>query len=186
MSKKQVQATLDGSVSKMGMSISRMSLSISSASAPQRNLFIFPDDFTNAAWVKVESSIIGGALVPSVNNVSNHLVRQNVVVPAGTFTLEVEAKPSGYSWIFLTHVAGDGTNYTAYFDVQNGVKGTSGAGATSNIVASTDGYFRCSVSGVGLSSAARNQLIYVAEANADATFAGDGTSGVLLRRARLY
>lgn len=158
------------------------------------NLVTYSGEFDDAAWTAVEATVTADQatspdgqtaadiIVPSTNNVSNHLVRQSVTVGASQNTLSVYAKNAGYGWVALSHVDGDGTVHTAFFDVDNGVVGTTSGTATAQIENAGNGWHRCSVTpnAAAAASSAQNQFIYLAEGDNDLLFAGDGSSGVYI------
>ena len=164
------------------------------------NLALYSTQFNDASWTKVESTVSANAsngpdgtlsadkFIPSTNNVSNHLIRTNLVAPAGNNAWSVFVAPAGYSWVRLLGVKGDGTSYSAYFNVTTGVVGTVGASTTATIEGPfANGFYRCTIAST-VSSAiplAQNQFIYGASADNTATFAGDGTSGYHLWGAQL-
>jgi hypothetical protein len=164
------------------------------------NLVLRSEEFDNAAWVSVNSTITADAaaspdgsttadlFVPSTSNVSNHIVRQSVTLAAAKHTWSVFAKAAGYDWVRLVHVDGDVATYSAYFDLANGTVGTVDAGATATIQDFGNGWYKCSVTpdAAGSASPAQNQFVYAATDDADHIFAGDGTSGVYLWGAHLY
>ena len=164
------------------------------------NLVLRSEEFDNAAWVSVNSTITADAaaspdgsttadlFVPSTSNVSNHIVRQSVTLAAAKHTWSVFAKAAGYDWVRLVHVDGDVATYSAYFDLANGTVGTVDAGATATIQDFGNGWYKCSVTpdAAGSASPAQNQFVYAATDDADHIFAGDGTSGVYLWGAHLH
>lgn len=156
------------------------------------NLALYSTQFDDASWTKVESTVSANAsngpdgtlsadkFIPSTNNVSNHLIRTNLVAPVGNNAWSVFVAPAGYSWVRLLGVKGDGTSYSAYFNVTTGVVGTVGASTTATIEGPfANGFYRCTIASTvtSASAAAQNQFIYGASADNTATFAGDGTSG---------
>ncbi len=156
------------------------------------NLALYSTQFDDVSWTKVESTVSANSsnapdgtlsadkFIPSTNNVSNHLIRTNLVAPIGNNAWSVFVAPAGYSWVRLLGVKGDGTQYSAYFNVTTGVVGTVGASTTATIEGPfANGFYRCSIASTVTSALgiAQNQFIYAASADNTATFAGDGTSG---------
>jgi hypothetical protein len=153
---------------------------------PQRtNTSTYSEDFSNAVWSKVEStisSIFGTSpdgtvtadkFIPSTN-ASNHYIERAGVVTLGQSTISVFAKNSGYRYlVILTGVS------NVSFDLTNGVVGTTSGVSTSKIENYGNGWYRCSMTITAVSS---NFFISGGSSSNAAFFnqAGDGTSGILL------
>ncbi len=112
-------------------------------------------------------------LVPDSTN-GIHGFTQAVILTAVNHTLSVYAKAGAQNWIYLS----DDTvaNATCYFDLGTGVVGTSGAGISQTHIESLgDGWYRAGITFLG-TVAAHTLSIQSAEADNDASFAGNGTS----------
>lgn len=142
------------------------------------NQLLWSGDFTNAAWMKVRVSVSGQKLIPDGTN-STHILQQTHT-SAATTTYSVDAKADGYNWIALWS---DSAQAGAYFNVSTGTVGTTSAGVTATIQPLDDGYFRCVVS---RTVAATTWQFFVASSDNVASFAGNGTSGVLVRSTALF
>jgi hypothetical protein len=146
----------------------------------RRNLLTFTEQFDNAAWTKNAATVAANAavapdgtttadkLIPDLTN-NQHRVRISVSTSANN-VLSVYAKADGYNWIII-----QGSGF-AWFDVANGVVGTQ-TGAVGSIELVGNGWYRCSVA---LTSATANLDIWAVNGNNVTSFAGNGTSGVLL------
>ena len=121
----------------------------------------------------------GGAtawkIAPNTDN-NTHRTRQ-VVSVSGVQTYSIYAKSAGYDWLFL-YINGS----YAYFNLSTGTIGNTGSIIDSEIVASTNGYYRCSIT---YSNSVTNAEIYVADSNGSYVFAGNGTDGIYIQDAQL-
>jgi hypothetical protein len=156
------------------------------------NSFQRSDDFGNAYWTKLRSTITSDTTTsPSgatdadklVEDTSSntHIVFRLVGLGVTTpVSFSVFAKASERSWIQLecgdTFPAGS----TAYFNLSNGTIGTVGANATASIQSMGNGWYRCVVVATPTATTGNGFYIYTATANGTRSYAGDGTSGVFL------
>ena len=161
-----------------------------------KNLLGFSEAFDNAAWTKVQTSIVTGAQANPVNGLFNaqklmentatnvHRVQQGFTTTTGvTYTFSCYAKAAERSWVYLYD---DAANGFAFFDVANGVKGTIAAGWTSTSITPVgNGWYRISGTATEASGGAGNQLIGIAAVNGTASYTGDGNSGVYIYGAQL-
>lgn len=156
-------------------------------------LLTYSEQFDNAAWNKVNSSISQNAgtapdgtltadkLIDTAAN-TVHSVYQSVTVLASTrYTLSFYAKAAGRNWVTLDPVYPAVANNITYFDLQNGVVGTNDPDNTASITSVGGGWYRCAVShttAVGQTS----MYMQIAPASADGgiTYIGNGTDGVLV------
>jgi hypothetical protein len=99
-------------------------------------------------------------------------------VSGSTYTFSFFAKKKQLSWcyVFMTTFR---TSGGVYFDLENGVKGTEGAGYTGNITHVKDGIYLVEVTftATATSAAARCE-VYLADSNGDFTVDLDGTSDI--------
>jgi hypothetical protein len=160
-----------------------------------RNLLTFTQEFDNAAWTKANATVtsnLGVApdgtataelFVPNTSSV-NHAVQQSATT-SGAVVFSVYAKASGYDRVALSS---SGNNYV-YFNLANGtVESSLGTGWTAASIADAgNGWYRCVV----VTSAAQTRFdilpFNAAQTNGNAapTFAGNGTSGLLIWGAQL-
>ena len=151
----------------------------------EQNLLTYSQEFDNAAWVKTGATItansttapdgtVTGDALFETSATSQHFIAQTISNPAVT-TVSVYVKPNGRDWVVLEML---GATY-AYFDVTNGVVGSTVNSPITSIVAVGNGWYRCTVTKTGvLSVTAIN--IYAASANGTASYAGDITKGVYI------
>ena len=143
------------------------------------NLLTYSEDFANAAWTAGAlnlTSISANRITPNTT-LGQHRYDRTTTISASAHTFSVEAKPDGYSFLWLRLGAINGT-----FNLDTG-EVTLSSGGTASSVAVGGGYFRVSISG----TAAGNDTarINVLPTASTADFSGDGTSGVLVRNAQL-
>lgn len=143
----------------------------------RENLLLQSNTFSNASWESINITETSGqsgydgtsdAWLIS-KSASNTFVRSFVSV-SGVYTFSVYAKAGSLNWIRL-FMAG-GVSGTSYFDLQNGVVGTtSGSPIDAKIESIGSGWYRCSVT--HNDSSFSNFRIYPADADNDTS----GTSG---------
>jgi hypothetical protein len=156
------------------------------------NLLQRSDDFGNAYWVKLRSTITSddttspsGAtdadkLVEDTSS-NTHIVYRLVNVGVTTpVSFSVFAKASERSWIQLECGDNFTAGSTAYFNLSNGTIGTVGANATASIQSMGNGWYRCVVVATPTAIANSGFYVNIATANGTRSYAGDGTSGVFL------
>ena len=156
------------------------------------NLLTFSEQFDNAAWTKNATTVSANSTVapdgtstadtvtPSTAN-SAHNIYASFTYTAATHTFSVYVKPNGYNWVKLGSMF---TGQGVFFDVSNGVVGTQNAGYTGTITAAGNGWYRCAVTQTAAAGADLPGL-YVASSGSVVSFAGDGTSGILIWGAQL-
>jgi hypothetical protein len=127
---------------------------------------------------------VGGStaykVVPTVD-AGNHYIMQ-IKTPDGSsqYTYYVIAREAGYDWIWLqVTTQGYVGNCDCYFDVNNGTKGTAGGGCdASSITDIGGGWYLCTITITSDAAAASEVRLWIAEADGDFQFSGDGSSGV--------
>lgn len=160
----------------------------------RRNLLTWSEDFTNAAWTKLNSSITANAgtswdgtataskLVEDTANTSHRLARSFTSAVVGTpYTPSIYAKAAERSWIAVR--VDNLTNSLAWFNLASGTIGTVQSAVTATMVAAGNGWYRCTVTGT--SNVASNSIeVYVTTGDGVSSYTGDGTSGVLIDSAQ--
>jgi hypothetical protein len=156
------------------------------------NSFQRSDDFGNAYWTKLRSTITSDTTTsPSgatdadklVEDTSSntHIVFRLVGLGVTTpVSFSVFAKASERSWIQLECGDNFPAGATAYFNLSNGTIGTVGAGATASIQSMGNGWYRCVVVATPTATTGNGFYIYTATANGTRSYTGNGTSGVFL------
>lgn len=157
---------------------------------PQRtNSLFYSEQFDNAYFAKGNSSILANAaispsgnqdadkLVPDTSNSIHSVNKSSQSIVGGIYS--VFAKADGYDWILLTsHSSSSPPTRGAFFNVNNGTVGTTGAGVNAKIQNYGNGWYRCSIS----EGNSPSSIWTVIATNADnvITFTGNGTDGVLI------
>ena len=169
------------------------------------NLITYSEEFDNADWNKNNSTVTANAATAPdgiataeklVENTATgvHHLSQTQAVPLSTHTLSVYVKKETRAWVRLSiagasyaSVYGDyTTNRSAYFDLENGVKGTIGSAfAASSIASVGNGWHHISVSFVGANNPDNEHQIGIAPSDLSSVYTGDGTSGIYIYGAQL-
>jgi len=128
--------------------------------------------FADTYWNKVQATITAnsttapnGTLTADTfagNGVSDgHYIRANAPINLGTtYTLSIYAKKNTNNFLQITYALGFGTNEYANFDLNNGVTGTIGSGATATITNVGDGWYRCTITSTATSSTTSIAIAY--------------------------
>ena len=104
----------------------------------------------------------------------------NALSSATNYTMSVVAKKGERNWLSLNDVSAS----TVYFDLENGVVGSTVIGTpTYGIESLSDGWYRCWMNAT--TSASGHFGIYLAESDGVSSYTGDGTSGVYIFGAQL-
>ena len=163
------------------------------------NLLTKTEQFDNSDWTKFASTVTPNSItapdstttadliIPSVVN-TFHLVSQSIITSfTSSYTLTVYAKAAGYNFLQVLLAQTGGANYVeGIFNLSNGTIEATGRTlnwtGTRTIEDVGNGWYRCSVivnsipSGISLSS----QFGVLNTNDGNASFAGNGTSGVYL------
>jgi hypothetical protein len=159
------------------------------------NLHLYSQQFDNAAWIKFDSTISADfAAAPdgtttadkNIPNTSNaaHGVYNNAAASISSgvkYTASVYAKASGYNFIFVVgNVNGSSTLGGVCVNLTNGSQSNGGASGTYSVTNVGNGWWRisCSVTSVGTNGYI--EIFPRSTAGNNASFAGNGTDGVLI------
>jgi hypothetical protein len=160
------------------------------------NLLTFSEQFDNAAWGKVATTVTANTTVaPDGTSTADkivatattgfHDIRQFVTGTVASYTLSVYAKAAEYSKIVLAN-ASAGT-WSATFDLATGATiATGGAAVLSSSIQSVgNGWYRCAVTFTGAASSVAHTAVGYPNTGATlnnfgAQYTGDGTSGIFL------
>jgi hypothetical protein len=158
------------------------------------NLLTYSEQFDNAAWTKIASSVSAnttnapdGSATADTATVSSsgsfRYVAQSPTLPqSASFVFSVYAKYNTCQWIWLLGEAS--SDAFAWFDIQNGVVGSKSAGLTSQITPVGNGWYRCSISFTKLTATAAEQIGF-GFANADNSTAATSGQNVYVWGAQL-
>ena len=160
-----------------------------------RNLLGYSEEFNNAYWVKVGSTISTNAttapngtttadkLIEDTSNGNHSGARFGAMASAGTYTLSIYAKVGERTSIAIGNAS---AGHFAIFDlslgtVVQGSQGTVTNGAISSI--DSNGYYRisCNITITSLSSISVNLV----STGTTTSYTGDGTSGIFIWGAQL-
>ena len=166
---------------------------------PERlQLIPYSEDFSNADWVKQQSSIVANAIISPngtlnasklVEDSSNnfHRIIKNVITPIGTFSHSVFAKAGERKYFVLRNNI-NGTNTNACFDLENGVVVYNGFDEA-KIENYGNGWYRCSIVEVDTSGGSTSFSLMTSNnevtSNSIPSYQGDGTSGVYIYGAQV-
>lgn len=153
------------------------------------NLLTYSEQFDNAYWTKDGATITSNSITaPNGTTTADKLVENTATSQhrvyatqgSATPTVSVYVKYSGRQWIRIEFASGSAN---AWFDVQNGVVGSTTGSVTSTIQSVGDGWYR-----ITATRATTTSFTVFALASADgseATYTGDGTSGIYIWGAQL-
>jgi len=126
-------------------------------------------------------SPLGALKLVEDTSTSTHKNRAiNALSSATNYTMSVVAKKGERNWLSLNDVSAS----TVYFDLENGVVGSTVIGTpTYGIESLSDGWYRCWMNAT--TSASGHFGIYLAESDGVSSYTGNGTSGVYIFGAQL-
>ena len=130
------------------------------------NVILRSEEFDNAAWTKISSSVTANSTISpdGTQNAdtltgdgtsSTHSVFQSASLISGAnYTISVYAKKNTNNFLQIYGFStGYGVNSWANFDLNNGVVGSVGSSTTASIVNVGNGWYRCTISIVAVSTA---------------------------------
>jgi hypothetical protein len=158
------------------------------------NLFERSEEINNAYWQKLASSVSADATVAPDGTTTadklvedattaNHVFRRSIAFTSGTvYTASIFAKASERTTFRIQFPSAAFTQAaSATFNLSAGTASSNAGSFTARIVALADGWYRCSYRGTATATSTTN-LTYQLQ---DASYAGDGTSGVFFWGAQL-
>lgn len=168
------------------------------------NALTYSDQFDNAAWIKTRSTVSANAgtapdgtstadALVEDSSTNTHLIDRAVTVASAAadycFTVAVKAVSRFWCAISMTEATGS-TAVTAYFNLSTGAVGASpSAGANwSNLRVSSavdigDGWWQCTIVARKTNAATTvTPIIFMANADGGASYAGDGSSSIRVWR----
>lgn len=155
------------------------------------NLVLRSEEFDNATWNKTNATILtdnadapdGATTAEKIHPTTTGTTRgaeQSIVANTNAHSFSAFVKPGGFQWVVISRPDGAAG---VWFDVINGVVGVESTGATGVIKKVSDGYFRCTVTGI--SSASNFVAINLADSDGSATATVNGTDGLFIWGAQL-
>jgi hypothetical protein len=168
---------------------------------PQRtNLALRSEEFENAAWGKLRSTISANSLVSPDGNTNADTLVANVdtaitygldfstLTGTGIFTASVFAKKGSVDWMYIRQGnSGGGTTVArAWFDLNNGTIGITSPSAISHKIEDYgNGWYRCSMTFEVLSGGIPRPQFYISNGDGVAPFDSDGTQSINIWGAQL-
>ena len=162
------------------------------------NLLLRSEEFDNASWTKVNSTISANQIIAPDGVLTADKLVGNSGVHTACGCLQSLAYSAGVNYAFSIYVKAAGARYVAiaqayidnnivYLDLQTGTIGTP-AGIASNksasIVSIGNGWFRCTLVGAPTTTGGSFR-VYIADALGSLAYTGDGYSGIYIWGAML-
>jgi hypothetical protein len=157
----------------------------------EENLFLYSQEFDNAAWTKSESTVAANnqtapdgtsTAETMTENTSNalHRVFAQLTSTAITYTASCFFKAGTRNWAYIRMLDSGGAGRNAFFNLSSGVLGTVDSGMSATITSVGNGWYRCST--VLTAAIAGTNTISLGMSSADNTisYTGDGTSTLFL------
>jgi hypothetical protein len=158
------------------------------------NLVLHSQDLAQAPWLTEETTVAAGtvtgpdgatpatALTETTATAIHALFQDDVSFVAGqTYSLSVFARANGRERLQLTFVSmAFGVVPSAVFDLTGGSIGATEDGAEAAIEALADGWYRCAITATATVTTLAPVHLRLRDTTSESTYAGDGTSGVLL------
>ena len=153
----------------------------------RENLLLRSNDFSNATWIKTNSSVTSGQsgydgssdawLLNKPTDGSFSYFSQGSISLSGIWTNSVYAKKNTLNFIWFRSLGG--SDVSCFFDLENGTTGTSNNTILTSIEAvGTDGWYRCSITA---NTSNNSFLIYPTQSNGNLT---SGVGSVFLQDAQ--
>jgi hypothetical protein len=151
----------------------------------EENLLLQSQDFTTT-WTNTRSTdsanttaapdgtTTADSVLQQAGQTTSGAVQQTITSVVGDYAVSIFAKPNGKNFLVIREVLLDGTSNDTWFDVQNGTVGTTDAGHTATITASTNSYYRCSIKFTANAARVGNIVFFIADTNGSLTVADDG------------
>jgi len=174
------------------------------------NVTTYSEEFDNADWAKSDASISENtAVAPNSTQTADKLVEgtalgfKYVNSPNSAFavtegmqiTISCFIKADERTWCALGISKTSGTPFagsaftarSAYFNLSTGAAGTVGSSLSSSSITDVgNGWYLCSITGTAIASGNITPLITIALGDGNASYTGDGSSGIYLWGAHLF
>ena len=160
------------------------------------NLITYSEEFENSQWTKnnitvAQNSIIspngdmtGDKLIEGTNNGLKYMLSSGLGTVGNIYTASVYLKANTRTWAYLTFGWDGSGDRAAYFNLIDGVVGNLEGGVTASIVATGNGWYRCTITGTMLNNAPKLS-ISIAAGNGIRSYLGDGVSSIYAWGAQL-
>jgi len=156
-----------------------------------QNLLAHSEDYVTTDWVKSNVTIIGDVftapdgtrsadkMFPTSSGSDRNIIQSGSFLSVGLeFTSTFHVKSAGLSWVSITN-PDLGTPSSVWFNVLAGTIGTSQGGMVPHMTDLGDGWFRCSVTGIGTAASGLSQIVVVDSDLVD-TVTSNGTDGIYI------
>lgn len=155
------------------------------------NLFTQPSAFDNVgSWNTQSLTVVANQsgtydlVYPTTTGTYRSLRQQRTLVTGTNYTWCIDAQMAGMRWLWIT--GGAPFSYGgAYYDLQNGVVGSTINGVTASMIDLGGGKWRCKYQRVAASDAIDWFVHTPVDANGSFTTTVSGTNGILLNNAYL-
>lgn len=159
------------------------------------NLLTKTEQFDDAAWTKIRTTIIANAIAAPDGTLTadkvvegaqaqTHAVQSaSLIILSAAHIGSCYMKAGERTWALIE--IGTTTGGFAYFNLSAGTVGTVTGGYTATITPISNGWYRCSVSGTIAASGIGALTVYTATGNGGVSYTGDGTSGIYVWGASL-
>ena len=141
------------------------------------NLLSYSEQFTNSAWSKSSATITADTTISPNGTLTADTIAFSTagfVVQSfthnGLMTFSLYAKYIATRWVCVENF--NSVDKAAWFDLQNGVVGSTINGATSTITNVGDGWYRCTVTMTAVNSSASQYAFFTVSADSSFTRSG--------------
>lgn len=152
----------------------------------RENFFTYSNDLSNAAWTKTAGSVSVSKWIPNTANTYHPLGRSTTIQNGSVYAYSLELKADGYDFVLLNIPSGMGTNSGPIIDLSDGTLAGTYNGYNHNAIIESveDGYYRVKMWFVSTTTSLQVDINPLPTSSV-AAYAGDGTSGILVRRIQL-
>ena len=155
------------------------------------NKVTYSEDFSNAFWLIQNASVTlnnsispngtlsATKLIENTSNSTHRILNSAGLTVSGDVSMSIFAKKGERNWIRLTNNNIQG----AFFDLENGIIGDVSSGFDAKIQSYGNGWYRCSISQLGVAN--ERIGVYISTDGINTSYQGNGTSGVYIYGASL-
>ena len=160
------------------------------------NLLLRSQEFDNAAWSKLRSSVTANATTAPDGTVTADKLVEDTTASDTHFVLQSQTASSSTTYTYSVFLKagertraslqdGAGSNAIGNFDLSNGTVVSTNA-ATATITNFGNGWYRCTITfTTGAAQTAINCRIFLVDTGTNTSFTGNGTSGIFIYGAQL-